>query len=109
MVTNLIGPSQYYYAWEFQLDPSQFLANKDENPTLDNVHFYNFDLTEDKSPSKGIYIGFPGQFLGNQKIKNTNDFSASDLPGDRYLLDSFSFEKHVSYGNGDQIWVVQVN
>lgn len=101
VISNLIGPEQYYYAWENNLESP--------NSELSTTSFRNFELFSNNTPSPGIYIGFPGQFLGNQVQKNMNDFSATNLPDNMHLLSSFKFVKHVSYGNGDQIWAVQVN
>lgn len=109
VITDIIGPNQFYYAWEKHLDPKEFWSTNTDYPKYANVRFDNFDLTKKLCFKSAIYIGFPGQFIGNGAIGKNNDFFASQLPGNMRLLSAFKFEKHVSYGNGDQIWAVQVN
>jgi hypothetical protein len=100
---------QYYYAWQNHIDPNIFWKSNSGNPDFGRFRFYNFDFTNQKNLPSGVYVGFPGQFIGNKITKNSNDFSSDELPKNMRLLSSFKFEKHVSYGNGDQIWMVQVN
>lgn len=108
VATNLIGPTQYYYAWSHSTKP-QIFWNSDPNiPKIDNVNFKHFDLSKSDEPASCL-IGFPGEFLGNRSSKTSgqNDFSPSELPPKLHLVKSISFRDSVSYGNGNHIWLIQ--
>lgn len=99
VVSGMVGPSDSYWHWTTHQDSRSF----------SNIRFDNFNFAADNCFGPGIYIGLPGQFVGNKTKINSNNFSISELPNYMHLLSSYNFEKHVSYGNGDQIWIVQIN
>ncbi len=96
-ISSILDPLEDYYYFEYQKIP---------NPK--QIAFRHFDLSKEASP-EGIYIGFPGEFLGSRINKNENNFAVSELPLNMQLLDSFNFPNHVSFGNGDSIWTVKIN
>ncbi len=91
-VTSILGGSVWYMRWLNENKSSGMLFEHFEKPT-----------------QPGVYIGLPGEFLGNRADKNINDFKTDELENRYQLIESVKIHDTVSFGNGDYIWAVQVN
>ena len=107
-VTTILGRSFLYYAWIGKMEAGVFWNGVENSNTFDNIVFDHFDLNRKSNASKGIYVGLPGEFIGNKKDKNDNGFVPSELPGEYKLLESYITHDTVSFGNGDYIWKVEI-
>ncbi len=103
-ITTLIGRSFLYYAWKTELHPNDLWPGI-KTGLIKNVYFDHFDLKNAKRDKK-IYIGFPGEFLGSKQLDNS--FDQSQLPGEFRLLESYKTRDSLSFGNGDNIWAVEI-
>jgi hypothetical protein len=108
-VTTILGRSFLYYAWLNQMPPGELWRDTDNGNIFRNVRFDHFELKDKSIPAGFIYVGFPGEFLGDKILDNKNDFSPNDLPKNYQLLDAYRPHDTVSFGNGDEIWTVKVN
>jgi len=108
-VTTILGRSFLYYAWLLKMPPRDLWQATENGNVFGVIKFAHFEL-KNKSPSAGqVYVGFPGEFLGNKKLDNRNDFKPEDLPKNYQLLDTYRPHDTVSFGNGDEIWTVKIN
>ncbi len=80
-------------------DPSSYFTSQ--------ATFRHFDLTTEKLDKEIVYIGLPGEFLGDRSKKGDNHFESSWLPSEMKLLETIPIHDTVSFGNGDSIWVVE--
>lgn len=110
-VSNLLGPTQYYYAWTQHIDPAVFWHSDPDSPQLNNVLFKHFDLSHDPTNPHSCFVGLPGEFLGNRvgKSSGQNTFTATELSTNFILLKQVTFRDAVSYGNGNFIWLIKKN
>jgi ABC-type multidrug transport system fused ATPase/permease subunit len=108
-VTTILGRSFFYYAWLIKMPPKNLWQDTENGNLFDNIKFDHFELKDKGKPAGHTYVGFPGEFLGDKKLDNRNDFSPKDLPKNYQLLDSYRPHDSVSFGNGDEIWTVRVN
>ena len=107
-MSAVLAPTQYYWAWSAKVSPKEFWSNFSENPTVGNTTFRHFDLSKEPYQKGEVYIGLPGEFLGNKLKNRQNDFSPSELPLQMQLLSQASFRDAVSYGNGNFVWAVKI-
>ncbi len=106
-VSTVLGRSFFYYALAKQLPPDDLWKGMETN-SLNGVNFAQFDFKE-TSPKAGIYVGFPGDFLGSKREVRNNDFSSEMLPSGWKLLEEYKLRDSINFGNGDFIWTVSVN
>ena len=104
-VTTVLGRSFLYYGWINNINPKEFWQGAEAGMKIDGVKFDHFE----KPVNKGVYIGLPGEFLGNRAVDNKNEFRASELPRGWELLESAKIRDTVSFGNGDYVWAVKIN
>lgn len=104
-ISTILGRSFLYYGWIKQIEPEMFWRGFEVGMKIDGVKFDHFE----KPIHKGVYVGLPGEFIGNKSDKRSNEFSAIELPGNMKLLEEAKTKDTVSFGNGDYIWTVQVN
>lgn len=106
--TTILGRSFWYYVWLNKIPIDQVVAGLNNN-MFGETKFEHFDFTGATPLKNGVYVGFQGEFLGNRKEKNSNQFSADELPKRFELLESWQTHDTVSFGNGDYIWAVKIN
>lgn len=107
LITNILGPTHFYYAWGTRLQPDFFWKNYSDNPDFGNVSFRHFDLTKAPLNDTKVFIGLPGEFLGNQSLKQQNDFNPASLPPLLSLKATVPIKQIVSFGNGNYLWLVE--
>ena len=108
-VTTILGRSFFYYAWLVKMPPQNLWQDMENGNNFDNIKFDHFELKDKGTPAGHTYVGFPGEFVGDKKLDNRNDFSVKDLPKNYQLLDAYRPHDSVSFGNGDEIWTVKIN
>ncbi len=103
-VTTILGRSFLYYGWMAKISPKQFWQGAEAGMKISGVKFDHFE----KPATTGVYVGLPGEFLGNRAVDNKNEFRASELPRGWELLESAKIRDTVSFGNGDYVWAVKI-
>jgi hypothetical protein len=107
VATTILGRSFLYYAWEKRMGPEELWTAVENGNNFGKIKFDHFGLKKTKPVAGTVYVGFPGEFLGDKKLDNRNDFSFKDMPGNYLLLETFRPRDTVSFGNGDEIWTVR--
>lgn len=105
-ISTILGRSFLYFGWINRIPPAEFWDGVQAGTKLREVKFDHFEFRNQK-PASGVYVGLPGEFLGNRARDNKNQFSPAELPGNQWLSDSFQTHDTVSFGNGDYVWAVE--
>ncbi len=107
--TAVLGRSFLYYAWLVKLSPENLWTGIADHNHPEKTVFESFNLKSTAAAKGRVYVGFPGEFLGNRKENGSNEFHISELPLNWQLLASYPIHDTVSFGNGDFIWTVKIN